>query len=238
MQTLPAICRQLANEPFSTCRRLPDLRDEGEKNPDPWLLSRKTAVQTSWQMKAPLLCADCEQRLCKNGETWVLANCLRKDGSFPLASILASATPDLSSNETTTKIYCASKISEIDLSAIAYFAASIFWRGSNYPWNDDGTTPVRLGPFQEQFREYLMGLKPFPKDCSLWVAVRQGKRIDRLTYAPMGERQGNIHVYKFPMPGLAFLLAVSKNIPANLRERCFVHEVEIPSLSPNFSRIS
>ena len=198
------------------------LRDGAEKNPNPWLLSSGKAFQTSWQMKAPLLCTGCEQRLSKR-ETWVLAHCLRKDGKFPLRSILASRSPDLSSPETTTRVHYVSKIPEISVSAIAYFAASIFWRGSVHPWNADGTAPVRLGPFQELFRQYLMGSQPFPKDCSLWVAVREGKEIDRLTYAPIGKRQDNIHVYKFPMPGLAFLLAVSKNIPGNLRDRCFVH---------------
>lgn len=199
------------------------LRDENEKNPNPWLLTGKTAVQTSRQMKARLLCRDCEQRFSKFGEDWVLKHCLRKDGSFPLASILASRTPDVHSDTNPTRIYHASRIPEINIPALAYFAASIFWRGSIHPWNDDGSIPVRLGPFQEQFRQYLMGLQAFPKDCSLWVVVREGKEIDRLTYAPIGERKGNFHVYKFPMPGLAFSLVVSKNIPANYRERCLVH---------------
>ena len=26
--------------------------------------------------------------------------------------------------------------------------------------------------------------------------------IDRVTYAPVGKREGAVHVYKFPMPGL------------------------------------
>jgi hypothetical protein len=169
------------------------------------------------------LCFECERRLCRHGETWVLAHCLKKDRTFPLASILAGRTPDLSSDETTTKIYYASGIPEINFDAISYFAASMFWRGSIHPWNEDGTCPVRLGSFEDHFRRYLMGLQPFPKDCALWVAVRQGKEIERLTYAPFGERQGNIHVYKFPMPGLAFMTAVSKNIPSNFRDRCFVH---------------
>jgi len=199
------------------------LRDDNEKNPNPWLLTGKTAVQSSRQLKARLLCRDCEQRFSKLGENWVLKNCLRKDGSFALASILASRSPDLWSNENPTKLYYASRIPEIDIPALAYFAASIFWRGSIHPWNDDGSIPVGLGPFQEQFRQYLIGQQAFPKDSSLWVVVREGKEIDRLTYAPIGARQGNFHAYKFPMPGLAFSMAVSKNIPANHRERCFVH---------------
>ena len=38
------------------------LRDDTEKNPNPWLLTGKTAVQTSRQMTARLLCRNCEQR--------------------------------------------------------------------------------------------------------------------------------------------------------------------------------
>jgi hypothetical protein len=109
------------------------LRDDNEKNPNPWLLTKKTAVQTSRQMTARLLCRDCEQRFSKFGENWVLAHCLHKDRSFPLAAILASRTPDISSDKTTTRLFYAAKILEIDISALAYFATSIFWRGSIHP---------------------------------------------------------------------------------------------------------
>jgi hypothetical protein len=198
------------------------LRDDKEKNPNPYLLTGKTAVQIQRQMKAPLLCSDCEQRFNKFGEDWVLKHCLQKDGSFPLASILATRTPDVSV-QTTMRLYCASKIPEIDVSALAYFATSIFWRGSIHPWNTDGAIPVQLGPFQEPFRQYLMGLQAYPKDCSsLWVVVREGKETDRLTYPPVGKGSGKLHVYRFPMPGFCFILAISKNIPAYVSEKCFV----------------
>src|SRR5438105_778818 len=39
------------------------------------------------------------------------------------------------------------------LSALCYFAASIFWRGSIYDWNS--SSPVTLGPFEESFRVHL-----------------------------------------------------------------------------------
>ena len=99
----------------------------------------------------------------------------------------------------------------------------MFWRGAVYAWNDDGSIPVRLGPFQEQFRQYLLGLKAFPQDCSLLVMVREEKDINRLTYEPIGNRKGKFHAYRFPMPGLAFILFVSKNIPADYRKACFVY---------------
>ena len=199
------------------------LRDDGAPNPNPWALTAEAAFQTSRQMKAPLLCPDCEQRLSKNGENWVLRNCLKADRSFPLADALAARRPDLSSPTTTTRVYYAAEVPAIDVAALSYFAASIFWRGSIHPWNKDGSYPVNLGPFQESFRMYLIGQADFPKDSSLWVIVREGGKIDRMTYAPIGKREGKVHVYKFPMPGLGFSLTVSKNVPESYRNMCFVH---------------
>lgn len=204
------------------------LRDEGQKNPNPWELTNKTVVQTSRQMTAPLLCSDCEQRLSRNGENWVLRHCLGRDGTFPLASILSSITPDEFSGSSTTRFYYTSTIPEIDASAMAYFAASVFWRGSIYPWNKDGSIPVQLGPFQEQFRQYLMGFKTFPTDSALWVVVREGKAISHLTHPPLGGRKNNFYIYNFPMPRLAFTLMVGKNIPELYRQRCIVHGDEGP----------
>jgi hypothetical protein len=199
------------------------LRDDGAPNPHPWIISERKTAQISFQLKAHLLCRDCEQRLSKQGEKWVLENCLKKDRSFPLATVLAARPPEVFSSTNPTRVYFADKVHEIDCSALAYFAASMFPRGSIHGWSEDGAIPVKLGPFQESFRAYLMGLADFPVDCALLVTVREGKEIDRLTHAPVGERREFCHIYKFPMPGLAFSLAVGKNIPENYRNSCFVH---------------
>ena len=197
------------------------LRDVNEENPNPWAISPKGAVQTSYQMKAHLLCEDCEGLFNKKGEKWVLANCIQTDGVFPLFSILNSKNPDISFQRDATRVYFASKISEININALAYFAASIFWRGSIYSWNSDKSIPVSLGPFQEDFRQYLSGLKEFPKYSALWVIVRDGDifqdgdKVDKLTFAPYGKNNGITHSYNFTMPGIAFTLHTSRNIPAN-----------------------
>ena len=54
------------------------LRDDQEKNPNPYQITPKGAIQTSKQMTARLLCRACEQRFCKFGEAWVLRHCLQK----------------------------------------------------------------------------------------------------------------------------------------------------------------
>lgn len=207
------------------------LREDGFDNPNPWVLTKKTAVQSSKQETAYLLCQDCEQRFNENGERWVLKHCLRKDGKSRLADILAAKKPVAWSD--TTKLYYAHDVPEINISALAYFAASIFWRGSIHPWNYNGSFPVTLGPFQEPFRQYLMEEQAFPKDCSLFVVVREGKEVDRLTFPPTGGRRGNFHLFNFPMPGLAFTLITSKNIPIRYREKCFVHGSGNPIIAGN-----
>jgi hypothetical protein len=210
------------------------LRDDTDKNPNPWEITANGMCQTSNQKKAYLLCSDCENLFNKNGENWVLRNCLKKDGKFPMASILASRTPDVSEPGQETRVYFAANIPDINISALSYFAASIFWRGSIFPWNSDGATPINLGPFQEGFRRYLCGLDCFPQDCSLWFTVREGKKIDKFTATPFGERKGSYHEYKFAMPGFAFVLMVSKNIPAVFRRTCFVHAAGNPIIMTLF----
>lgn len=148
----------------------------------------------------------------------------KRTGVFlPLRDLLASRPPDLSLPTSPTKLYYTAGIPEINVTALTYFATSIFWRGAVHPWKTDGTVPVPLGPFfEEQLRQYLMGLQPFPKDYfTLWVVVREGKGIDRLTYAPAGNRIENIHSYRFPMPGFCFMLYVSKNVPERFSDKCF-----------------
>jgi hypothetical protein len=200
------------------------LRDEHSVNPNPVLVTPTGVLPTSKQAKAHLLCRECEQLLSKQGESWVLANCLQADGRFPLATALAARTPDVSSPETPTRLYYAAGFPKVNISALTYFAASIFWRGAIHPWCSDGTVPVPLGSlFQEELRKYLIGLQPFPHECfSLLAIVREGKAIDRLTYFPAGNRIGMCHSYRFPMPGFCFMLFVGKHIPTEISEKCFV----------------
>jgi len=197
------------------------LRDENCENPNPWEISKGTAVQTSKQQCEFLLCSECERLFSENGENWVLRNCLQLNTKFPIASILASKAPDVRTG--LTKVYYAKNIPQINVSALAYFAVSIFWRGSIHNWNCDGSIPIKFGPFQEQFRQYLLHLNTFPLNCSLWVVVREGKETDCVTFTPVTERQGNWHVHKFTMPGLIFMLLVGKMIPDNVRKMCIIH---------------
>jgi hypothetical protein len=197
------------------------LRSEDARTPHPTLITKTKTVQTSSQLKRRLLCKVCEDRLNSGGESWVLKHCRQVDGSFPLRDILSGRTP--AHLQTPTKVYAAARIPEISIPKIAYFAASIFWRGTLHGWNEDGSVPINLGPFEERFRRYLVGGEPFPREACLWVMVREGGGIEQLTYTPLQERVHGLHTCKFPMPGFAFMLIVSKNTPASYRSMCFVN---------------
>lgn len=197
--------------------------DPNKGNPNPWEITANSARQTSRQVKASLLCHECEQRFSKNGERWVFTNGLKNDGTFPLAATLASYVPYAQEPDaSTTKVYHAAEIPEINISALTYFAASMFWRGSAHPWKVDGTCPAPLGPYQEPIRQYLMGMTGFPSDVALTVMVRELSSIRHLTHVPLGGWWNELFVAKFAMPGFVFLLNASKNLPPPLRRNCFV----------------
>jgi hypothetical protein len=199
------------------------LRDStGLSNPNPYQLTGRGSVQTSKQQREFLLCNDCEQRLCKQGESWVLAHAKQSTGAFALEAILSKATPSVYEPGNPTKLYETALIPEVNRDAILYFAASIFWRGSIHGWNDDGSVPVNLYSYKEQFRRFLMGDHPFPKSASLWVIVRDGEEISQLTYTPSGRSRFRITMYRFTIPGFVFMLSVGAKIPDRLRQYCLL----------------
>lgn len=99
----------------------------------------------------------------------------------------------------------------------------MFWRGSVHGWNDNGTIPVFLGPYQDRFRRYLLGDEAFPRNCALWVVIREGGSVEGLTYQPTGKKDGRVHTFKFPMPGFGFTLMIGQMLPQHIREMCVVN---------------
>jgi hypothetical protein len=205
------------------------LLDRTAKNPNPYLINNRAIVQTSDQLTAFLLCRDCEQRFHRNGESWFLKHCLRESG-FRFQEILATQAPVAS--QPGTDVYCLDRIPETDVSALAYFASSIFWRGAIYRWVAPGHFSVKLGPYGEIFRQYLMGDTDFPKDAVLQCAVLKGEgHYSRVITEPHGERKDTYHRFKFTIGGFSFVVMVGKFIPDPLREFCLVRGRGNPMIS-------
>src|SRR4051812_38102324 len=66
---------------------------EGAPTENPVLVNKTSAFMSSAQVKAYLLCGECEQRFNQAGEDWVLKNCWRSATEFHLHSRLMGATP-------------------------------------------------------------------------------------------------------------------------------------------------
>ncbi len=158
---------QLRNSHYLPKAIYRQLRDRSVAKPDPWVIIGNSSYQTSKQMTAYLLCDACEGALSANGEDWGLKRFQRLDGTFELASILSAQLPVTASADNPTKVYTAGTVPTLDPDAMAYFAASVFWRGSIYPWNYDGSIPVPLGRYGEEFRQYLRGEQDFPTHALL-----------------------------------------------------------------------
>jgi hypothetical protein len=202
------------------------LRDEGLE--DPLKFNDHGITQDSRQVTAYLMCHDCEQRLNKNGENWFLANCSRKSG-FRLLSRLEDSTPvTVLPNR---KIYHAAAISGINVQALAYFAASMFWRSSVHPWKMDGRVSggIDLGQYEEELRTYLMGETEFPEHCVLLVSVPdKSTPFTGFTLAPYGGRREGHRIYKLLVLGVGFYLLVGRAIPGPERTICFVRGIGNP----------
>lgn len=109
------------------------LRSSTSANPNPVVFGAGFRYQTSVQAQAYLLCEECESRFRKGGEDWVLANCLRPGGKFPLRDVLYKATPVWKDSK--IRLYSCKSAPSIDPDSITYFALSVFWRATVYNWN-------------------------------------------------------------------------------------------------------
>lgn len=208
---------------------------EGRTNPHPVRVTDLFAIQTSHQYTAHLLCHQCEQRFHANGENWVLRHCWRS-ATFPLLSLLTSVTPDIALPQAT--VYSAAAIPGINVSALTYFAASMFWRAAVYNWSGRSKEPaIDLGPYREQLRNYLNGTGQFPKDCTLALFLPDKCAGDfiRLMAHPYPTAAKGFRAYRLRFLGITFGLNVGKQILPCLREGDFVRGAGNPIfVLPNY----
>jgi hypothetical protein len=187
----------------------------------PIVMKSTVTIKKDEQVTDYLLCGDCEQRFSNQGEQYVLRYCNNFEGGFRLNNLLDTLKPLEVHN--TTAIYAGGQIPEIDMEKLAYFAASIMWRGSAHSWRsgkDPAKTPS-LGSHEESFRKYLMGEGPFPEHAFLGVDVVSDKNLWPLVFVPYGGRGDDMTwTYVFPFLGLIFLFRVGNSIPKDLLRFC------------------
>lgn len=210
--------RELRDSHFLPAAVYALLRTPGDLNPNPVLITKNVSLTTSKQIKDYVLCAECEERFNKLGETWVLANMARPEG-FLMQDAVAATKP-IEANESFA-YYSGAAIPAIDMDALVYFALSVFWRASVHNWkNVSGYMEgIDLGPFEETIRRFLLGDK-FPPDTVVLVSVWPTKSVLPAAYTPRRGKAPGCHCFNFLIPGLEFKLLTGKGIPDNLRAMC------------------
>jgi hypothetical protein len=181
-------------------------------------------VETSRQIQEYLMCWDCEQLLRQNGEDWILARVSRDGLVSPLFEVLSQRKPIVEGgpgNEIT--IYATSGIPEFEKDKIIHFALGVFFKAAAYKWRmGKYRKGISLGVYLDGVRRYLLGESEFPNRCALWFSIIPPNHNTRTLCAPYQWAVRECHTFGFIMLGLEFVLSVGKQIPAYLRNHCFV----------------
>lgn len=204
---------------YDTCR---------SNDANPIKVSSEIVMETSRQTQDYLLCAGkdgCEELLNKGGETWTLPILLKKDRSFLLYDLLIRSAPEV--DEIDAKSYSAALIPEIDVAKLTHFAMGIFWKASVHSWKKQKGDPrIKLGPYSDVIRRYLLGETAFPEQVSLMVNIVAPEKAMLLFTDPVtGEDKHSHFVY---VPGIMFAIMVGGTITAEIRAQCFVKNANHP----------
>jgi hypothetical protein len=204
---------------YETCR---------SNTSEPIKVSDQIVMETSRQTQDYLLCVgkvSCEELLNHEGEQWTLPMLMKKDRSFPLYALLQQST--LHVDEEDVKTYQASNIPGINVEKLAHFAMGIFWKASVHSWKKEKGDPrIKLGPYSEVIRRYLIGEANFPESVSLVVNVSAPARAPLLFTDPVsGQERGSHFVY---VPGILFGIMVGGANTEEIGPQCFAKNIYHP----------
>jgi hypothetical protein len=202
-------------------------------------VSRGTFTDTGEQVKEPLLCSSCEQRLGVWDE-YASQVSRQLDGSFPARD----RSLPIDTNDLSDGVEAIVDASALNLSDIATFAASVVWRASV-----SSKCEARLGPkYEEEFARYLRGCAQFPACGRLFLylidpkgtscademfALPKSKRVDvdrsidnrwakvRLNLFSV-EADAYNTMHEFVVFGMHFMLLVGARLPRDGDDYCLV----------------
>jgi hypothetical protein len=184
----------------------------------PFVVNVDKAVQTPDQITGYVLCSKCEQKLNRGGEKAFFGYCLRHDGSFRLLAELRKQK--IFYEDDNFIFYRVPQSLRRIISQLAYFGVSIFWRSSVFPWAvlDERVGRIHFGKvYQEQFRTFLLGQGPFPKDAAMFVEISdESNRLATLFNVPWSKRTLTNHLHLLDIAGLHFNLFVGNRLPRDL----------------------
>jgi hypothetical protein len=214
------LCRQqseLQDSHFIPQAAYKRVRGEG-KNPHPLVVETEKAFQTADQIRAHLLCSDCEQRFAKSGESTFFRYCYRRPEEFKLLEILLALNPLL--DDERWAVYALPESEHRVVEQIGYMGLSILWKSAAHGWRDrDHTVPsIRFGPYQEQTRQFLLGIGPFPESAALVIEVSYwSNRLIAAIGTPGTSKPPTNHLHWIDLCGIRFNLFVGARMPYSIK---------------------
>jgi len=163
-------------------------------------IAGETAVLTNRQTTKYLLCARCEELFSKS-ENYVAKLTQPDNGQIEFFKHVTRL-------DTPRKVLALLNRIE-DGNQLAYFAASVVWRGSVM------TRGCGLGPYEAKFRQYLLGEAQFPAEASISVALlEKSPNVDARGWVsePTCSKVGVGRLHGFLLAGLVFRCFVGKAI--------------------------
>ena len=172
------------------------------------------------EAKAYLLCAECEERFNRNGESpvfsWIAPKALKY--ALPLLRRLRESSPR-AHYESHSRF--SGRDIGIDTDAFAYFALSFVGRAAvaEWPLPDGGLTmPLDLGTFEEPIGRYLMGETGLPPNIAVLVCVGTDEESRRSQYIPAPSDDQSLNAFGFLVRGVYFGVFLDPNLPDVLRD--------------------
>jgi hypothetical protein len=201
---------------------------------DPISISSKVVMATARQLQAYLLCLECEDRLNKGGEMWLLPLFATLEGSFPFYDLLTKVPAEASFEEGTA--YFASKNPAIQVDKLVRFGMGMFFKAAVHSWEGGKREPmIELGPYLESVRAFVMGETGFPERMTLNIGVLPPPVKAISCCHPYRGSNTTCHNYLFYISGIEFALGVGKQIDSVARQACFASNPFHPIIVTDYS---
>jgi len=196
-------------------------RDPSRANgaPDPVQIEEGAAIQTSTQIKEYMLCNDCEQRMGRD-EDYVSRLAYQEDGTLGLTQNLPKGSMFRAGGPYARGV----SLSHLDCSAIARFAASVFWRA--HVAEKQKISSLKLWkPQVEALRRYVLRERPLPYQMCLTVfALVDGEELTSVhsgtLTTPATAKRGDNSLHQFVVAGLLFNLTTGTQSTPRLCLAC------------------
>jgi hypothetical protein len=194
-------------------------------NQDPFVMTIEGGKQSSYQTKDYVLCRECEDRMNRNGEKYVMGLVTKQNGAFPLLEALSSVKP--TAKGPLWEMYSAVDTPNIDRAQLAYFAISIFWRASVHRWVQEDGEQIRLdlgNRYNEEIRKYLMEESSVPRNAYLQLTVCSDLLNQRSFFFPKENEKVHNRGVAFVARGLTFFFRVSNTLTGFERRLSMVND--------------